>query len=321
MKKLIAILLTVTLVLGVVGLASAEYPKKNIKMLCPWGAGGGTDAVLRALCLSAEKELGKTIVVENKTGGGGLIGHTSIAQAKPDGYTVGMITFELQTYKPQGTGTITWEDYIPLCLINTDAASLTVNKAWAEANMITDVATFVEYCKAHPGEVTIGNSAPASVWHIGAGLFATETGIDVKYVSFEGGAAAVTALAGGHIEAVSVSLAECRSQLDAGNVICLGYMDSARPALYPDIPTFQEQGYDIVYGTWRGLAVPKKTDAAIVTKLEETFKKATEDPAFVEFMNNGMYTIAYKNSAEFSEFLAKNAADVDATMAALGLKK
>ena len=320
MRKTLALVLCVAMMLSLVGVATAaDYPKKGIDVVCPWGAGGGTDACLRALCQAAEKILGETLTVENKTGGGGLIGHSAIATAKPDGYNIGMITFELSTYVPQGTGDITYADYAPICLVNTDASALTVNTKWAADNNVTDVASFVKYCQENPGTVNIGNSAPASVWHIGAGLLAQETGIEVKHVPFEGAAPAVTALAGGHIEAVSVSVGEVRSQVDAGNLLILGVMDTARPAIYPDVPTFQEQGYDIVYGTWRGIGAPKDIDPEVKAVLVDAFAKAVEAPEFVEFMNNSALTISYKNEADFLAFMTQNYTDVENTMKALGL--
>ncbi len=325
MKKFARVLsfaLVLALVLNATGTVfAADYPTKGIKVICPWSAGGGTDSCLRAVCLAAEKVLGQTLTVENTTGGGGAIGHTAIMTAKPDGYTFGMITFELSTYLPQGTAEISFEDYEPLCRINTDPAALTVNTEWATKNNITDVASFVAYCQANPGTVNIGNSAPASVWHIGAGLLAAKTGIDVKHVAFEGAAAAVTALAGQHIEAVSVSLGEVRSQVEAGNLKVLGVMDVNRPAaeLFKDVPTFQEQGFDVVYYTWRGLALPKGVDPAIKATLEDAFAKAVQDPEFVEYMKNASLTISYQNAADFSASLAQNAQDVADTMKALGL--
>ena len=103
-----------------------DYPTKNITMICPWGAGGGTDAVLRALCKAAEKETkGKTITVSNVTGGGGATGHAAIMKAKPDGYTIGMITFELNSMPPQKLAPFTYKDFDPVIRVNTDAAALT----------------------------------------------------------------------------------------------------------------------------------------------------------------------------------------------------
>jgi tripartite-type tricarboxylate transporter receptor subunit TctC len=281
---------------------AAKYPTKTISMICPWAAGGGTDAILRSLSAAAEKQLGVTIAVENRTGGAGAIGHAAIKNARPDGYTVGMVTFELNSLPQQGLIDFTYADFEPLIRVNADAATLTV-KADAPYNSVKE---FVEYCKKNPGTVSIGNSAPGSVWHIGAGLLANETGIQVKHVAFEGAAPAVTALAGGHIQAVSVSLAEVKSQLDAGNVKVLGIMDTKRSDLYPNIPTFIDQGYNITYYTWRGLALPKGVDPAIKKTLEDAFTAAMKDPAFVSQAKNLNLALTYQNSADFSAFLKDN---------------
>ena len=307
MKKVLAVLLglSVSVALFASGRSDAggaQYPTKNITMICPWAAGGGTDAILRAFSAAAERQLGVTITVENRTGGGGAIGHAAIKNARPDGYTIGMITFELNSLPQQGLIDFTYKDYDPIVRVNADAATLTV-KADAPYNTVKE---FVEYAEAHPNEISIGNSAPGSVWHIGAGLLANETGIQVKHIAFEGAAPAVTALAGGHIQAVSVSLAEVKSQLDAGNVKCLGIMDVKRSELYPNIPTFIDQGYNITYATWRGIALPKGVDPEIKKTLEDAFTAAFQDEAFITQARNLNLNLAYQNSADFAQFLAEN---------------
>ena len=292
------------------GNKDAPYPTKNITMICPWAAGGGTDAILRALSAAAEKQLGVNITVENRTGGAGAIGHAAIRNARPDGYTIGMITFELNSLPQQGLIDFTYEDYEPVIRVNADAAALTV-KADAPYNTVRE---FVDYCKRNPNTVSIGNSAPGSVWHIGAGLLANETGIQVKHIAFEGAAPAVTALAGGHIQAVSVSLAEVKSQLDAGNVKCLGIMDTKRSDLYPNIPTFQDQGYNINYNTWRGIALPKGVDPAISKRVVDAFTAAINDPTFVSTAKNLNLNLAFLPPADFKVFLKNNYEAVTKTL-------
>jgi len=320
MKKILAAALALAMGTSFVFAAkmskeAKKYPSKGVTMICPWGAGGGTDAVLRAICTTAEGYLKKPITVENKTGGAGVIGHSAIKNARTDGYTIGMITFELQSNAWQGLQDFNYSDYDPLIRVNTDAAAITV-KADAPYNTLEE---FVAYCKANPGKVSVGNSAPGSVWHIAAGLFAEKAGIEVKHVPFEGAAGAVTAVAGGHIEAVAVSIAEVKSQLDAGNVKVLGVMDSARPKAYPNIPTLKEKGYDVEFGTWRGLALPKGVDPDIKAKIVDAFTKAAKDKKFLDAAAKLNLNVAYQDPTAFSSFLKKNYEDVGSTMKSLAL--
>ncbi|MBQ7158659.1 MAG: tripartite tricarboxylate transporter substrate binding protein [Treponema sp.] len=290
-----------------------EFPQHEITVICPWGEGGGTNAILRELCKTAEKYLGTRIIVENRIGGAGALGHAAIKDANPDGYTLGMITFELNSLSAQELINFTYEDYDPLIRVNADAATLTVSSN-APYNTIQE---FVDYCKLHPNEVSIGNSAQYSVWHIGAELFAQATDIKVNHIPFEGAVGAVMALEAGQIEAVSVSLAEVKKQLDAGKVKVLGVMDSQRPQLYPNIPTFKEQGFDIEYSTWRGLALPKKVKPAIKDILVKAFTAAEKDPEFIEKAQALNLTLAYQNSSDFAVFLKSNYDDIVKTIKAI----
>lgn len=321
MKKLLALMVALVLVCGMATVASAaEYPSKGISVICPWGAGGGTDACLRAFCEALSKQLGVTLTVDNRTGGGGIIGHQAIADADPDGYTMGMITFELSTYKHLGTSQITYEDYDPLCRVNTDAAAITVNAEWAKANGISDLASFIDYCKAHPGEVQMGGSSNASVWHIAGGYLMNAAGIELQMITYqEGAATAVQNAASGFIQGVTVSLAEARSFIESGHLVCLGVMDTQRNALFPDVPTCQEQGYDITYFTQRGMAIPKGVSDDVKAKLTAACEAAIADPDFVEFMSNNGQAISYLNAEDYTAFLAQSLTDVGEAMAVLGL--
>ena len=321
MKKLLALMVALTMVFGLAAAASAaDYPTKGISVICPWGAGGGTDAVLRAFCEAMGKDLGVTLTVDNRTGGGGIIGHQAIADADPDGYTIGMITFELSTYTHLGTSTLTYEDYEPLCRVNTDAAAITVNAEWAKANNITDLAGFIDYCKAHPGEVQMGGSSNASVWHIAGGYLMNAADIDIKMITYADGAAgAVKAAAQQEIEGVTVSLAEARSFIESGDLICLGVMDTERNATFSDIPTCQEQGFDCVYATQRGLAFPKGVDEGIRAKMAEACAAAIADPDFVAQMASFGQAISYMDAEEYTAYLAQAAIDVPAAMEAVDL--
>ncbi len=299
---------------------ATDYPTKGIYAICPWGAGGGTDACLRAFAEALGAELGQTVTVDNLTGGGGITGHQAIIDAEADGYTIGMITFELNTYQKLGTSQISWEDYDLICNVNTDAAALSVNADWAKANGITDLATFVAYAKDHPGEIKLGGAGNASVWHVAGGYMMQATGTDVQMIAYEEGAAgAVKDAAGGFVQGVTVSLAEARSFLESGHLICLGVMDSQRNGVFPDVPTFTEQGYDVVYGTFRGIAAPKGLPEDVLQILRDASAKAVEADSFVNFMNSAGQTITYMDAASYATFLENNKAAVEDSMDLLGL--
>ena len=324
MKKVLAILLTAgLLVTGTASVLAADYPTKPITAICPWGAGGGTDSCVRAFCKALEKQLGQTITVDNRTGAGGVTGHEAIADAEPDGYTFGSMTFECVTYKLLETSDyVSYEDYDPLCRLNADAAGVTVNAAWAAENGITDLTTFVAYCQEHPGEVRMGGSSNASVWHIAGGYLMNAADIDIRMVTFaDGAASAVQAAAQGvDVEGVTVSLAEARSFIESGDLVCLGVMGEERNAAFPDVPTCQEQGIDAVYGTWRGFGLPLGVDEEIRTILQDACAAAVEDEEFIEYMNNAGLGIAYLGADDFKAFLQQQEdVDVPAAMEAADL--
>ena len=301
--------------------AESTYPEKNITALVYWAAGGTTDTCVRsAINAIPDDMLSKNIIVSNVAGGSGLVGATQFVKSAADGYTIGMITFELATYKKLGTSDLTWENYAPLCRVNTDAAAITVGAKWAASNGITDLPGFIDYCKAHPGEVQMGGSSNASVWHIAGGYLMSATGIDIQMITYqEGAATAVQNAAGGFIQGVTVSLAEARSFIESGDLICLGVMDEERNPLFPDVPTCKEQGYDITYYTQRGMAAPLGVDDAIMARLEEACAAAIEDPDFVTFMKNNGQAISYLDAQGYADYLKQAATDVAEAMDAVGL--
>ena len=308
MKKFLAILLAMIMVCSLSAVAFADYPDKGLTAINPWGAGSGTNNCLRAFCAALEKQLGVTITVDNLTGASGVIGHEAIADAEPDGYTFGMITWELASYGPLDMSEYTYENYLSLCRVNTDAAAVTVNTAWAKENNITDLASFIDYCKAHPGEVKMGGS------------LMTATGIEIQRVAYpDGAASAVKAAAQNEINGVTVSAAEARSFVESGDLTMLGVMDTVRNAVFPDVPTCEEQGYDCLYATQRGLALPLGVDEAKYEVLAKACAAAIEDPDFVEAMANLGQKIDYLDGPAYEEYLAQAAVDVPAAMAVVGL--
>ena len=298
------------------------FPSKSfITAICPWAAGGGTDAILRAFCMAMEPYLNDTtIIVDNVTGSGGINGHQELADAETSGHTLGMITFELSTYDALGTSELTYADYDPLCLINTDAAAITVNTEWANSKKINTLADFIAYCKKNPGTVKLGGSSSGSVWHIAGGYLMEKTGIDVKMVTYANGAAdAVKAAATGEIQGITVSVKEARAFIEPGILTCLGVMSDARDPVLPDAPTCAEAGYELQFGTFRGIALPKGVSEDIRSLLIEAASAAIENPDFVAFMENSGQQITYLDGNDFTAYLKQHAQDTVSAMEAVDL--
>ncbi len=296
---------------------AASFPSKTITVICPWSAGGGTDTILRGLAKQTEPFLGQNITVVNKTGGGGAIGHGAGIHARPDGYTVTMVTFEIISLPPQGLVPFTYKDYDLLMRVNMDPAAITVPKD-APYNTIAE---FVTYAKAHPGEIKVGHSGPGSVWQIAGGIFAEKAGIDLTFVPHDGAAPAVTALVGKHIQAVSVSPAEVQGQVEAGSLKMLAVMSDSRLPNFPAVPTMKEAGYDVSFGTWRGLAVPKGTPAEVKKVLHDAFKKGMESETFLKFAKDSGLGLAYLPADAWGKDLEVASTNVAKTMKKLGLAK
>ncbi|MFT5559810.1 MAG: tripartite-type tricarboxylate transporter receptor subunit TctC [Sphingobacteriales bacterium] len=296
---------------------SATFPSKGVTAICPWSAGGGTDTILRALARNAEPFLGENITVINKTGGGGAIGHTVGVNARPDGYSVMMITFEVLSVPPQGMVPWTYKNFDLLMRVNMDPAAITVH---ADAPYDT-IEEFVAYAKSHPGEIKVGHSGPGSVWQLAGSIFAENTDIELAYVPYNGGAPAVTALVGHHIDAVSVSAAEVQAQVKAGNLKILGVMSDERIAIFPGVPTMKESGFDVSFGTWRGLGVPNGTPEEAKTVLRDAFKQGMETAEFKKFAADSGLGLAYLNAEDWAKSMATDSKSVTKTMQRLGLAK
>jgi tripartite-type tricarboxylate transporter receptor subunit TctC len=295
-----------------------KFPEKPVTIIVPYAAGGGTDLTARALAKEVEKHLGQSVAVVNKPGGTGSVGMTEGATAKPDGYTTTMVTVELTTTPHLGLTPLTYKDFRPVMQANFDSAAITVN-ADAPWNTIEE---FIEYAKANPGKIRVGNSGPGGIWHLASAAFEKGTGVQFNHVPYDGAAPAITALLGSHIEAVSVSPAEVKAHVDAGKLKTLAVMSEERAAALPDVPTLNELGITgvISVGPWRGIAVPKDTPDDIVKVLEDAFQKGAKEPGFTDFMNKSGLGIVIKDGQGFLKVMEEGHNSFGELIPALGLK-
>jgi len=294
-----------------------KFPEKPITLIVPYAAGGGTDATARALATAAEKHLGQSIAVVNKTGGNAVVGISEAANAKPDGYTIIMNANEIALLPHMGLTPITYKDLAQVAHINFDPAALTVP---ADAPYDT-VEEFINYAKEHPGEIRVGGTGKGGIWHLAAASIEKAADVKFNYVPFDGAAPAKTALLGGHIEAITVSPAEVFPQVEAGELKTLGVLADGKSSIMPDVPTFKEAGYDVSVGVWRAIDAPADTPPEVVKILADAFEKATKDEEFVKFMESNGLGIVFKGTEEYKELVAKDHEYFGELLKELGIAK
>lgn len=288
------------------------FPDQPVLLVCPWAAGGGTDRVARQLAVSLERELGVPVNVINATGASGVTGHTRGALARGDGYTLTLITAELNMLHWRGLTPITPTDFQPLALVNRDPAAIFVrrNSPWQTLGDLN------AHVLANPRVLKASGTALGGIWHVALVSWLTEIGAPadgVRWISIEGTAPSLQELMAGGIDIVASSLPEARSLLEAGEIRALGVMADTRVAQFPDVPTMKEQGVGGGIGVWRGVAVPADTDPEAVAVLAAALERAVTGPDFRQFMQQAGFNWDYQGPAAFTATLA----DLDARFGAI----
>ena len=304
------------------GSALAEYPERPITMIVPWSAGGGTDAVARAIAAGMEKELGAPVSVVNRTGGAGVLGHTEIVNGKPDGYTIGLATIELSTYYWSGTAPFVATDVTPIGLVNFDPSSFNVpaDSEWTDLRGAIDAIG-----EAPQGTYKLTGMAPGAGYHLAlSGLLHAE-GVDPNkliVIPTQGAAPGFQELAAGGADLQPSSLPEAKPMMDAGEVKSLAVLSTERLPAFPDVPTVKEAiGRDWSGGAWRGVVTPKDIPDDIAAKLEAALDKAWHSDEFQKFMTERGFGVQYMNAADFGAFLAEQHESNGETMTLLGLNR
>jgi tripartite-type tricarboxylate transporter receptor subunit TctC len=309
-------------VLAAPAMAQPRWPARPVQMLCPWAAGGGTDAVLRMIAILLEKELGQPFNVVNRTGGSGVVGHAAISQAAPDGYTLGMITAEICMLHWQGLTEITYRNYTPLGLMNNDAPGVTVNVN----SPYRDVKALAEAIKAsRPGQLKASGTGQGGIWHLALAGWLNAMGLKadhVRWVPSNGAAPSMQDLAAGGLDFTTCSIPEARAMLDANRARALAVMAPARVSAFPTIPTLKEaMGLDYNNGAWRGIAGPPGLPAAIAQAMEAALDKVFKSKEYQDFLLARGFGAVYENAAGFGRHLAAADTSLGNAMKEAGLAK
>jgi tripartite-type tricarboxylate transporter receptor subunit TctC len=308
-------------VFGIAERAQAAFPEQPITLIVPWAAGGGTDAIARFIGAKMQEEFKQPVNVVNRTGGSGVVGHSAISTAKPDGYTIGLITLEINMMHWVGLTDLTYQGFTPFALINTDAAAIHVKVD----SPIKSMKELFAHIKANPNKVVASGSGQGGSWHLAlAGLLQAE-GIppnSIRWIPATGAATALTDLAAGGVEFVSCSMPEAEALIKAGRLRSLTFMSPKRAANFPDVPTVEEAtGHKWHKGVWRGMAGPKGLPKEIATQYEAVIKKIWDSADFKEFMTKRGFDLAYLDSGKFAEFMKSDNEEIGTILKSLGLAK
>ena len=301
------------------GPALADYPQRPVTLIVPWAAGGGTDAVGRMLAQELQGALGQPVNVVNREGAGGIVGHTAMIEAAPDGYTIGLATAEITTYAAIGSSSITAEQMTPIALINFDAAAFNIaaNSPWQTVEeALADIG-------ANPGRYLASGMPVGAAYHLAFAGFMQAHGVDplaLTMVPSQGAAPGFQELAAGGVHVVPSSLPEAQPMRDAGRVRTLAVLSAERLESFPDVPTVAEAtGTPVVGGTWRGIVGPAGLPDEVVARLEAAVQVGYDSAAFQEFMASRGFGMQFMPAGDFGAFMAAAAATNADVIETLGL--
>jgi tripartite-type tricarboxylate transporter receptor subunit TctC len=268
--------------------ARAAYPEKIIRIIVPFAAGGGTDVIARTLAQEMSTTLGRPVIIENKPGGGTILGTQTTATSPPDGYTLVMATFA-HAVNPSLNSKLpfdTFKDFAAVALVARSFNIVVVNPKLP----IKSIADLTAEAKAHPDALNYGTFGTGTSAHLAGELYKSLAKVNLTTVPYKGAAPAITDLLGGQIQVMFTTVASASALIAGGQLRALAVTSADRSPAYPDLPTVAEAGVPgYVAESWYGLFAPAKTPPEIITQLNTAVAKAVQSPAFEKLkLNEGL---------------------------------
>ncbi len=279
--------------------AFAAFPERPTNFICPWPAGGTADATMRALCSAAGKVLGQSIVVENKAGAAGMLGLKAMVSAKPDGYTVGQIPISVARFSQLGSVQIDPAKdltYLARTSGQTFGIAVSATSPWKT------LAELVAAAKAKPGQVTYGSSGVGGATHVGMEEFALAAGAAFNHVPYKGGAEALQALLGGHVDALADS-SSWAPHVQSGKLRLLATWGEARTSQFKDAPTLRDAGFNVVVDAPNGVGAPAGLEPAVAARLRDAFRQATLSAEFKAACDKIDAPVLYLSGEEYEKYV------------------
>ncbi|MFM8623656.1 MAG: Bug family tripartite tricarboxylate transporter substrate binding protein [Betaproteobacteria bacterium] len=293
------------------GWATAQttaWPSRPLTLIVPFPPGGLADIVARPVAEALARELGQSVVIENKAGAGGGIGMGQAAKSRPDGYTLLMALSSL-TVLPEAdvilgrTPLFTLAELRPIARFTADPTVLAVrsDSPWKT------VKDFVEDARRRPGAINYGSSGNYGTMHVPMEILAQEAGIRLTHIPFTGAGPAVVALLGGQIQAVSSGPATVLQHVKAGKLRVLGHWGSSSLAALPEVPALRDLGLNAEYAQWSGLFIPAGVPEPIAQRLRAAARNAAQDARVREVINGAGSPILYQDTPDFERYVQADA--------------
>jgi tripartite-type tricarboxylate transporter receptor subunit TctC len=265
------------------GRAQDTWPSRTVTFIVPYAAGGYTDLVGRLVARYVEGALGKTVVIDNRAGAGGIVGTQAVANAPPDGYTFCVCSVGAISIAPfaQKVGYDPQRDLAPIGVISSIAQAIIVKNDLPVKTM----AELVSFAKAHPGKLNYGSSGAGGQTHYSVELFLTRTGTTAVHIPFKGGALSTAAVVSGDVDFSFANMTDALPQIEAGTVRGIAVTSLGRSTYLPNLPSVQEAGIaDFIVETWNAMMAPPRTPEPIIRRMSAIFNKMADDPGFKESM-------------------------------------
>ena len=273
---------------------AVSFPEREIEFIVPWAPGGGSDIEMRIAAEHAQKYLDENFVIINLPGVGGTVGLEELKEKEPNGYHVGMVHEGLLVAHHSGITEINYDDFDPVASMSASDQYLAV----ATHLGVDTLEEFVAY--ANENTIRFGGTL-AGIPRVWVEQIARALEIDYNMVGYEGLGEAITALAGGHIDAAVIDYAGGSEFVEAGNFKFIAIGTSERSEKAPDVETFVENGYDVTMSIHRGIVAPKGTPPEIIAILAEAFEQAAADPEYIEAIGNVGADISFMAADEYLE--------------------
>lgn len=320
MKRIAAALAFGLLALTAPAIAQDAYPSRPITLIVPFAPGGSTDAIGRIVAEGLRQALGRTVVVENRAGAGGSIGTAAIAQAEPDGYTIGIGTASTLAINPAVYRNLSFDvltDLVPVGGIAEVPNIMSVNPSV----QATDMAAFIALARARPGEFSYASAGNGSVSHLLSEQFKLATGTDLVHVPYKGVGPALIDAVGGQVEVMYDNLPTSLPLVLDGKLRALAVSGKARVPSLPDVPTFAEVGLeDMNWMAFFGLVAPKDTPEPIVRRLSEALGQALASPDVRDKLVAQQAVVTDSSPTEFKEEIERELKRMQDAAAGAGIR-